>query len=527
MKIRSDVLRTYQSVHTWTGITTGLLLFIGFFAGALTMFQQAIDDWATPPQTHYAPLPESQLNQLLQQSLQQHPKSASYVELTLDGSQSPISWFEQGHPRELEVDASRWHGTLDAQGGLVAEVKPVNALADLIDYLHRSAGIFGELGHDHVGVYVLGVAAMLYFIALISGLIFLLPTLVKSFFALRTNKGASRFWLDSHNLVGISSLPFHLLIAFTVVVFAFHDFFYAGLKVAVYGKQPMFERPLPAAEAYQPEHLPDVTALLAQVRAYAPEYQPVKIQYSGLDSKRPQAVVQVASDTALMRGPITDLVMINPYSLDIFASTFPADEDGIWQRIVASFFGLHFGSFGGNSVRWLYFFMGLAGAFLFYSGNLLWLEKRRAKAGKQQPRSVTVMAKLTVGVAIGTMLGVALAISSTKWLAATSINPNHAYLWLYYLGFFAAIGWSFYQGAAKAAIHLLGLSALVSLSIPCASLIGALWPALGPWPSLSNASLMVDLSAALFALAFAWAARQTYRRAYQGPRDSLWALPAH
>lgn len=48
------------------------------------------------------------------------------------------------------------------------------------------------------------------------------------------NKGTNRFWLDSHNVVGIISLPFHLIIALTVVVFAFHDVFYDGLSL-VYG----------------------------------------------------------------------------------------------------------------------------------------------------------------------------------------------------------------------------------------------------------------------------------------------------
>ena len=42
-----------------------------------------------------------------------------------------------------------------------------------------------------------------------------------------------------------------------------------------------------------------------------------------------------------------------------------------WSEAVNAFFALHFGSFGGNTVRWLYVLMGLAGAALFYTGNLL------------------------------------------------------------------------------------------------------------------------------------------------------------
>ena len=36
--MRADHVRIYKSVHTWTGILSGLALFIAFYAGALTVF---------------------------------------------------------------------------------------------------------------------------------------------------------------------------------------------------------------------------------------------------------------------------------------------------------------------------------------------------------------------------------------------------------------------------------------------------------------------------------------------------------
>lgn len=55
---------------------------------------------------------------------------------------------------------------------------------------------------------------------------------------------------------------------------------------------------------------------------------------------------------------------------------------------------LHFGNFGHDAVKWLYFMLGLAGAFLFYSGNLLWIEARRKRRQVEQPRRTRVMAAL-------------------------------------------------------------------------------------------------------------------------------------
>jgi len=48
MRVRADILRIYQSLHTWTGITAGLLLFIGFYAGSLTMFKHELQQWIAP-----------------------------------------------------------------------------------------------------------------------------------------------------------------------------------------------------------------------------------------------------------------------------------------------------------------------------------------------------------------------------------------------------------------------------------------------------------------------------------------------
>ncbi|MFH7346891.1 PepSY domain-containing protein, partial [Pseudomonas syringae group genomosp. 7] len=70
---------------------------------------------------------------------------------------------------------------------------------------------------------------------------------------------------------------------------------------------------------------------------------------------------------------------------------------------------LHFGEFGNGVVVWLYFLLGLGGAFLFYSGNLLWIESRRRRRQPQQPRAGVNMARATVGVCIGLCVAISVA----------------------------------------------------------------------------------------------------------------------
>ncbi|OUL57972.1 PepSY-associated TM helix domain-containing protein [Pseudoalteromonas ulvae] len=522
MRIPSPILRTYQGLHTWTGIIAGLFLFIGFFAGALTMFKAPIDAWSSPPEATLSHPEPAHYDRLIEQAAAQFPDMKKGFILDLNPDHSPLTWYESGSDREPGLNDSVRHATLDQNEQLQSVMQTPNRLGTLIDYLHQSAGIPGEIGHHLVGGYLVGIAAILYFIALISGLIFLLPTLTKSFFALRTNKGASRFWLDSHNLLGITSFPFHVVIALTAVVFAFHDFFYAGLFL-IYGDIPLFARALPAATAFQMDTLPSIHEHIRAAEAYVSGYQVQTISFTGLDTTTPFAIFTLLNEHEVMRGPLYDYLFMNPYTFEISGSTFNPGNEGVWSRIVASFFALHFGSFGGEWVRWVYFALGLAGAALFYTGNLLWLEKRRNKHSAEQSKSYTRMASLTVGVCLGSVAGVMAAMLITKWATIALLNVNELYMWVYYGVFLAALGYAFWQGAAKAAIHFLGLITLICVLIPITSALTAfILPS--PWLTLQGHAWYVELIAVLFAVIAFYGQRKVTQRAYQGEPNSIWFI---
>lgn len=525
MQIRSDILRIYQKVHLWTGITAGILLFICFFAGALTMFKPQLSAWASPPSHVLPQIPTAQADRLLQLALAQHPEIAKGFTLHLnDDMYAPLTWYSRGGGRRLNLDTQQWQATLDENGQLLTQQVQPSQLGLLIDLLHRTAGI----PHTRLGISVMGVASVLYFMALISGVIFLLPTLVKTLFALRQKKGPSRFWLDSHNLLGITALPFHIVIAVTVVVFAFHDVFYDALGKFVYDNPPDIMRGAPLAQPLNISHLPPLSEIIATANQHAPGHEARSLMFIGLDTPRPVARIEMYSEQALMRGPLADFLFMQPYSLATQFSTFSPTEGGTWGRIVATFFGLHFGSFGGMPGRWLYFFMGLSGAMLFYSGNLLWLEKRRQQQKgaelPQQPRKVRLMAAATVGCCLGSMVAVAITMLAGKWLYPWVANINYGYLWCYYLCFLAAVFYSFWRGAARAAIHLLRLGALACIAIPVTSILATFTPSLGIWAPHTLATLMVDLMALIFAFGFLYSARLTRQRALTGPADSIWAI---
>lgn len=539
--MRSDVIRIYRSVHTWAGILTGMFLFIAFYAGALTVFKEPLARWASPPAAGVAEVPLDAVPELISRALAAYPEAARDFRVHLEPAEhlpARQTWqvLAEGADDHDRLSMRHFGATLEADGTLIGGATQPSQLAEFIDVLHRVVGL--PVDNDlHRGF--MGIVAAVYALALVSGLIVLLPSLVKDFLALRMGRNLKRMWLDAHNVVGLASLPFHIVMALTAVVFAFHDGIYFLQDKLIHGGKlastwsAMAGKPRASDAPRDPAAMLPPAELVARARALSPSFTPRTLQY--LQVAGPRAMVRVwgHDPAALSARALGGFVALDPYSGRVINADFMPGKQGAALTTISSFFALHFATYGGTPARWMYFLLGLAGAWLFYGGNLLWIESRRRKAAREggappaQRRDVRLMAAATVGVCLGSVCGISLTIVVGKWLhgQVTDLVDWHRYA--YYAAFLGAIAWAFAAGAARASVHLLRLAAALTFAIPLTTLLGVLVPALGPWAHTSAASLGVDLTALAGALGFAWMARTASRRATQGPVDSVWSASGH
>lgn len=538
--MRSEFIRVYKSVHTWTGIIAGMALFVAFYAGALTIFKEPLARWASPPSALYGHAVDlGNAPGLIARTLHEHPAVAKDFRLQLkDAEHLPqgISWQvrEPGADDHDHASAHHYVAVLETNEAVtVTEVHPTG-VANFIDTLHRVVGLPADTDPNR---WMMGVIAGLYALALVSGVIVLLPSLVKDFFAFRVGKNLKRMWLDAHNVVGIISLPFHVVMALTAFVFAYHDgFYFIQDKLIHEGKWSAAAQGRNAPTA--PSALRDPAAmlapadLLAKAQTLSPTFEATSLQY--LNATGPRATVRVWGYDPGAHSPrfVGGFVAIDPYSGKIMNADFLPGRQNSPNAVIASFFALHFGTYGGTPVQWIYFLLGLAGAWLFYGGNLLWVETRRKKVTRnadaastppEQRRDVRWMAAATVGVCLGAVCGISLTIVAAKWLHGHVDDLNAWHQIVYYAMFFAALGWSFRCGAARASIHLLWLAAAFTLAIPTTSLLAWALPSLGMWAHGSVAALGVDATALLGGLGFIWLAWATRQRVMKGPADSVWS----
>jgi len=516
MKLSAATLRTFTTLHTWVGLVAGLALFVAFYAGAITVFHHELQQWQSTRGVAEPRGTLADMQTLLDRVLERHPQAREHVGMMFPGDEArqPVAYWQD--------ERGTWlFATLDDVAG---DSRPPQAgLSELVNELHYSLGIPG------VGLWLMGVVSLLYGVALISGLVIHLPQLASDLFALRPGRNLKRYWQDAHNVIGVLSLPFHAVFAVTGAVLCLLFLLMTALNPLIFDGKLMAA--LPAAMDTYPLRDKSETAGTPLPLADLRDRAVAAAKAQGLDDFDPaylklrlagnaSAEIEITGASSRSLAPL-GAVALDATTGSVLRTQLPGSRDAN-HAILGTLYALHFGEYGSMVVRWLYFLLGLAGAFLFYSGNLLWIETRRKRRQETQTPGAQVLARLTVGVC----LGLCAAVSAAFVVAALSPYLVDAIAFervVCFATWAGGIVWAAVRRPARAAQDLLWLSASLSALVPIAH--GA---ATGWWFWCSAAAghaelLGVDLVALGMSCAFATLARATARRARDGDRNSVWA----
>jgi uncharacterized iron-regulated membrane protein len=510
--MKAATLRIFLSVHTWVGLASGMLLFIAFYAGAITVFVHELQGWERPLQATLSQAEALASSQtLVERVLREHPKAAEGLTLVLPGDHGPrpsAYWYETATGTQHKF-------VLEDDGGL-GQSPGRSGFVEFIYDLHFTAGL-----PRMAGTYLFGAVCILYGLALVSGVVIYAPTFLKDLFALRMGRNIKRLWQDAHNVVGVLSLPFHVIFAWSGAVLAIGFIMLAPFQFLVFENKLMtvLEQDLEIAPHVEPAGIAKpvlpVAELVRRVELALPGMAAESLFYHDAGDANGQVTAYGEAPQRRLNG--FGGVALNAHTGEVINAVGPKDFPP-GMAMLRGLQTLHYGNFGGFAVKWFYFLLGLAGAFLFYSGNLLWIEARRKRRQVEQPRRTRFVAGLTIGVCLGCVAGV-----SAVFLAAALLPPA----WIprsYFLVFFISMAWAFLRPPARAAYELLWLCALLTAAIPLGGWIGsgeqlfaALWH--GHWHRF-----LTDATALVMAFAFWRMAVATLWRGWRGDPNSVWAL---
>ena len=498
--------QSQSTLHTWSGLLLGWVLFIIFVAGTAAYWREPLNRWMHPE----TPRVERPLAALAgaQRFLMHKAPGAKTWFITVAGTEGPgtsVFWMPQPDPAARGGERRRRRDTFALIG---ADGAPVARDTRGGDFFYR---FHFDLHYMPViwARWLVGVAAMMMLVAILTGIV-THKKIFKDFFTLRRDKG-QRSWLDGHNASAVLGLPFHLMITYTGLV-TLATMLMPWATVANYADTgKLFTTLFPEAEAVartgRPAPLVDLAALVRDGQG----------RLGG-----PVGAIEVAEP-----GDAAARVTMTRAS-GATLSTYGArlTYDGVTGRLLwrspppngamttyGAMIGLHAGRFGDLTLRWLYFLCGLGGTVMVASGLVLWTVKRREKLADplRPPFGFRVVERLNIAVIAGFPLGCTAFFLANRLLPlATPDRAEREVTMLFLTWGIAALaalglrpvrGWTVLLGATAT-----GLIAVVAcdLLVLRPGLIG--WITASDWP-------MVTVDAVLLVLAagFTWTAHRVAR----------------
>ncbi|WP_087863911.1 PepSY-associated TM helix domain-containing protein [Comamonas thiooxydans] len=423
---RPGLRQTMSWLHTWCGLVCGWLLCAIFLTGSISVFRESITLWMQglplegSGQKPLSPQERLQALRLAEQHLRKTAPDASIWRIGLplhtgDG----VKVFARAQDGDLQA-------SLDVQTG---EVLPEPAMRQTEGGRHFMSFHYSLQG-GIAGFWVVGLVSMCMLVALLSGVI-VHRRIFQDFFTFRPGKG-QRSWLDAHNASAVLTLPFLFMIVYTGLAHFYTSYMPWPLQ-SLYGQDrsaySRYESELNARpEANTPSNAPaiavvDLVSLAQQAQSLLtepvvgvvvqrPEGAPATIRFT--EGKPDTAVTRrmVNSANSLILDAASGRLLQapnNPASGNLATDTYPVIS------------ALHLLTFGGWTMKWLYFVLGLVGTAMIASGSILFAVKRRARSGHEWGAATPSMYRCIDALNVAALAGSALA--SIAYLYGNRLLP--------------------------------------------------------------------------------------------------------
>lgn len=503
-------------LHTWSGLVLGWVLFAMFLTGTLAFFRPEITSWMRPelpaqPQV----LSSAQAADMAQRYLAKHASDSERWFITLPTAREPYVRLIYRVAKPAPGTRPFKRVMLDPATGQEVQARETRG-GDFLYRFHFELEIANPWGR-----WLATIAGMFMLVAIISGII-THKKIFKDFFTFRPAKGGQRAWMDGHNALSVLGLPFHLMITFSGVLLFVAMVLPAGISAAYDSPRAYFDERFPsfaqASTGMEPAPLLPLGSLVTQAEALwqggaaggVTVIKPGKEGAMVSVQRDPSERVSYARGGPSIQFNGADGALLSRH-----------DGHGAAVTTANTIIGLHLGFFAEPVLRWLYFLVSLAGTAMVGTGLMLWVAKRRQKAGSAAPQKFSL--RLVDALNAGAIAGLCVAIGVYFWanrlvpveLAGRATWETRA--------FFIAWGLSFlYAFVFRARMwrDLLSLATALALALPVLNVVattrhlGVSLPA-GDWIMAG-----FDLTALAWGALMAWMAYKAHK-AYRKSTTAL------
>jgi uncharacterized iron-regulated membrane protein len=361
-------IRIWFLVHKWTSLVCTAFLLMLCLTGLPLIFHEEIDA-ATG---HVAPLPVVaqkgallDLDTILARALADRPGEVPlYMSFDED---RPVVNVTTG-PSPDAADTDMHFQSLDQRTGEPLAMPPPGGVMDVILQLHIDMlmGVWA--------MYLLGAMGLLFAAAIVSGVVLYAPFMRKlPFGTVRHDRSLRVRWIDLHNLLGIVTLAWALVVGLTGTINTLSkpitDYWRAAELAALvkpYAGQPV------------PTKIGSVAAAVDKAMAAAPGMRPQFVAFPGVDfsSGHHFAVFLQGATPATKR-------LLTPALIDARSGRLDAISPMPWYMQGLNLSQpFHFGDYGGLPMKLLWAALDLITIVVLASGLYLWLGRKSGQPGR-------------------------------------------------------------------------------------------------------------------------------------------------
>ncbi len=359
-------LRTWYLVHKWTSLVCALFMLLLFVTGLPLIFHEEIDQalgYRVSAPAVESPQPRVDVDTIVADARTRHPDEA--VQFLVREPSEPNLWFVRLGEKVDAAEASSFL-TYDARTGELLNAYPLgHGVMNIILRLH--VDLFAGLG----GTLFLGLMGLVLAASLVSGVVLYAPYLGRSGFA-RIRRGTARLrWLDVHNLVGMATLAWVLVVVVTGII--------NTLSVPIFS-QWQSSQLAAMTEGVEPGATPasgSPAEALATARAAAPDKQLSFMAFPGNGFTSPRHFMAFMQGTT----PLTRQ-LLSPVMVEAATGKVQATGEPPWyvSTLLLSQ-PLHFGDYGGLPLKILWGLLDLLAIVVLASGIYLWLRGDSRRSG--------------------------------------------------------------------------------------------------------------------------------------------------
>jgi uncharacterized iron-regulated membrane protein len=364
--MKSKTIRRWSFIHTWSSLICTLFLLLLALTGLPLIFHHQIDHllgneptFATLP----AGTPHLDLQQLVEAAERHRP--GEVVQYFGWDDDAPEGVFAiTAATADTEPNSSHTF-MLDARTGQALEMPSANGgfmMVMLRLHVDMYAGLPGKLLLAFMGV--------LFVLAIVSGVVLYAPFMRRlEFGTVRQHKSRRVRWLDLHNLLGIVTLTWALVVGVTGVVSACAD-----LLIAAWRNDSLSAMVAPYRDAPPLQQRAPATHLLDIAEQAAPGMTADFIAFPGTRFSSAHHYAVFLKGATHLTSHLLTPVLIDARTLQVTAVAerpWYMDAMGLSQP-------LHFGDYGGLPMQVLWALLDGLTIIILGSGVYLWWVRRRA-----------------------------------------------------------------------------------------------------------------------------------------------------